>query len=75
MLSAIIESLAEASAARLPLLRQTKATMHHDVVVSGGVQNGLDRILHRDWPGKWSFRTEEEATLRGLSCLNPTEQP
>jgi xylulokinase len=75
MLSAVIESLAEASAARLPLLKQTKAMMHHDVVVSGGVQNGLDRILHRDWPGKWSFRTEEEATLRGLSCLIPTKQP
>jgi hypothetical protein len=73
MLSAVIESLAEASAARLPLLRQTKSPMRRDVVVSGGVQNGLDRILHRDWPGKWSFRTEEEATLRGLSCLEPVE--
>jgi xylulokinase len=74
MLSAVIESLAEASAARLPLLKQTKATIRRDVVVSGGVQHGLDRILHRDWPGKWLFRTEEEATLRGLSCLEPVGQ-
>ena len=74
MLSAVIESLAEASAARLTLLKQAKATMRRDVVVSGGVQDGLDRILHRDWPGRWSFRTEEEATLRGLSCLEPIEQ-
>jgi xylulokinase len=71
MLSAVIESLAEASAARFAFLKQTGATIHHDVVVSGGVQNGLDKILHRDWPGRWKFRTEEEATLRGLTSLEP----
>ena len=71
MLGAIVQSLAEASAARLTLLRQTGAKINRDVVVSGGVQNGLDKILHRDWPGKWRFRTEPEATLRGLSLLSP----
>jgi xylulokinase len=71
MLSAVIESLAEASAARFAYLREANATIHRDVVVSGGVQNGLDKILHRDWPGRWTFRGEEEATLRGLSCLEP----
>jgi xylulokinase len=73
MLSAIIESLAEASAARFSVLKQTKAPIRHDVVVSGGVQNGLDKILHRDWPGHWQFRGEEEATLRGLCCLEPVD--
>jgi xylulokinase len=73
MLSAVVEALAEASAARFAFLKQTKAPIHRDVVVSGGVQNGLDKILHRDWPGHWTFRNEQEATLRGLSCLEPVE--
>ena len=73
MLAAMIESLATASAARFELLRQNKVRMRKDVVISGGVQNGLDKVLHRDWPGKWDFRVEEEATLRGLSTLEPVE--
>jgi hypothetical protein len=32
--------------------------MRHDVVFSGGVQGGLDKIPHRDWSGKWTFRVE-----------------
>ena len=28
-------------------------------------------ILHRDWPGKWNFHVEKEATLRGLVHLAP----
>jgi xylulokinase len=71
MLGAIVQSLAQASAARLTLLRQTGAKINRNVVVSGGVQNGLDKILHRDWPGKWRFRTEPEASLRGLSLMDP----
>jgi xylulokinase len=71
MLAAIVESLAEASAARFALLRQHGVPIRRDVVVSGGVQNGLDKILHRDWPGRWTFRVEEEASLRGLSLLIP----
>lgn len=72
MLSAVIESLAEISAARFPLLRKVGVAMRHDVVVSGGVQGGLDKVLHRDWPGKWTFRVEEEASLRGLAELEVT---
>ncbi len=71
MLQAIVEALAEASAARIRRFRQRKMRMNHDVVVSGGVRDGLDKLLHRDWPGKWDFRVENEATLRGLSKLEP----
>jgi xylulokinase len=69
MLSAVIESLAAASAARLPLLRQQAPRARHDVIMSGGAVDGLARLLHRDWPGKWRFKTEQEATLRGLARL------
>jgi xylulokinase len=69
MLSAVIESLATASAARFPLLEQTGVKMGRHVVISGGVQHGLDKILHRDWPGRWTFEEENEASLRGLAKL------
>jgi xylulokinase len=69
MLSAVIESLAAASAARLPLLSQGGVKMLRKVTVTGGMQGGLDKVLHRDWPGKWTFKPEEEATLRGLGTM------
>ena len=71
MLGAVIESLAAASAARLPLLRQGGAPIRRKVMMSGGTAGGLAKLLHRDWPGKWSFHAEEEATLRGLGTLTP----
>jgi hypothetical protein len=75
LLSAIIESLACASAARLPLLQQTRTRILRTVMVSGGMQSGLDKVLRRDWPGRWTFRHEPEATLRGLSTLTPCQSP
>jgi xylulokinase len=73
MLSAVIESLAAASAARLPLLREQAPRARRDVMMSGGAAGGLARLLHRDWPGKWRFNGEQEATLRGLSRLMPSD--
>ena len=69
ILSALIESLAESSAERLELLKQVNRTIGRNVIVSGGAAEGLGEILHRDWPGKWTFRYEDEASLRGLGCL------
>ena len=69
MLSAAIESLAQASAARIKLLQSVGTKIDRRVTLSGGVSRGLGAVLHRDWPGKWTFRVEEEATLRGLSRL------
>ena len=69
MLSAVLEALAQASAARIPLLRSLGTKLRSRVVITGGVADGLGDILHRDWPGKWTFLNEEEASLRGLAKL------
>ena len=69
MLAAVIEALAEASAARLELLGELKVPLRRRVMLTGGGQGGLSDLLHRDWPGKWTFYIEKEATLRGLACL------
>ena len=71
MLSAIIESVTTASADRLPLLRATGTKLLKQVVVSGGAADRLDKLLHRDWPGAWTYRAVTEATLRGLGTLAP----
>jgi xylulokinase len=69
ILRALVDALAKASADRLPLLRTRGVPLRRDVVLSGGVSDGLDKVLHRDWPGRWKFHAEEEATLRGLGTL------
>lgn len=73
MLEAVVESLVAASAARLELLDTQPVKIRRDVVVSGGAQDRLDELFHRDWPGRWTFRAEDEATLRGLGKLIPRE--
>ena len=55
MLSAVIEALTQASAARLPLLEATGTKILHTVAISGGADR-LDQLLHRDWPGRWQRR-------------------
>ncbi len=74
MLSAVIESLAAASAARLPLLREQSPRARHNVLMSGGAAGGLASLLHRDWPGHWRFKNEQEATLRSLARLAPASR-
>jgi xylulokinase len=71
MLSAIIESLATASAARLPLLAAGGTKFLPKVYVTGGVSDGLDELLHRDWEGKWKFVSVNEATLLGVGKMVP----
>ena len=73
MLAAVIESLVTASAQRLTLLDQGDVRILRRVVVSGGAQDRLDELFHRDWPGRWTFHAEDEATLRGLAKLVPRE--
>jgi sugar (pentulose or hexulose) kinase len=69
LLSAMIEALASASAARIDIFKSLHVPMKHRVMVTGGGQNGLADLFHRDWPGKWNFYAETEATLRGLCKL------
>lgn len=73
MLAAVIESLVRASAERLSLLDTGETKILRNVVVSGGAQDRLDELFHRDWPGRWTFRAEDEATLRGLALLVPRD--
>ena len=73
MLAAMADALAEASAARLPLLAACSTKFLPTVVVSGGLRGGLAAILHRDWPPGLHFRAIHEATVRGLGRLTPTE--
>jgi xylulokinase len=71
MLRAMVQALASASAARIGLLRGLGTPLRSKVMVSGGVGEGIGRTLHRGWPGRWTFTTRDEATLRGLGKLVP----
>jgi xylulokinase len=74
LLSAMIEALAEASAGRLPLLTKQPVKIDHRVMISGGGSVGpLRTVMHRDWPGRWSFFARDEATLRGLATMEFTQ--
>ncbi|MEI6070547.1 MAG: FGGY family carbohydrate kinase [Verrucomicrobiae bacterium] len=72
MLSAIIEGLIRASGERLPLLESLGTPLLPTVMVSGG-SDRLDKILHRDWPGRWTYRAVTDATMRGLGSITPRE--
>ncbi len=69
MLWAIIESLIAASAERLTVLRRQAVDLKPTVATSKGTRSSLERLLRRDWPGRWRFRTIDQATIRGLSRL------
>ena len=75
MLAALIESLARDSAARLPLLCAGQKNVDRHVTLTGGLGGALHSLLHRDWPGKWTFHTEDEAALRGLWQLVERSTP
>ena len=74
MLRGMIDALARASADRLRLLRETGTPIRRSVMVSGGADDRLDEVFQRDWPGRWQFRRETEASLRGLGRLTPRER-
>jgi xylulokinase len=71
LLRAIIDALAKASAARLDLLKSRGVKIRPKVFTSGGAATDLHKVLYRDWPGHWTFKSQQEASLRGLSRLNP----
>jgi len=74
LLLAVIDALAHASGARLALLKSCRMKMLPAVMTSGGAGRSLHDVLHRDWPGHWTFRFEDEASLRGLSAVPVVER-
>lgn len=76
LLAALIRGLAHASAQRLDDLAINTVRIRREVFVTGGASRILGDILHRDWHrhGKWTFRFEKEATLRGLGTLTPRKR-
>ena len=71
MLQAMIDALARASAHRLDLLAGDGMKVRRSVSVSGGLDDRLDEVFQRNWPGRWQFRRETEASLRGIARLTP----
>jgi xylulokinase len=71
LLEAIADALAKASGARLTLLKSRGTKIKRTVFTSGGAARSLHEVLYRDWPGRWRFKSEQEASLRGLSRLVP----
>jgi xylulokinase len=71
LLRAIVNALANASAARLQLLKSRGVKIRSTVFTSGGAARALHKVLYRDWPGHWTFKSEQEASLRGLSRITP----
>ncbi len=71
LLEAIVDALAKASGARLALLKSRGVPIKRTVFTSGGAARSLHDVLYRDWPGRWRFKSEPEASLRGLSRIVP----
>ncbi len=73
ILAGMVEGLTRASAERLEHLRINPVRMRREVFVTGGASRVTGGIFQRDWPGKWTFRHEADATLRGLGTITPKE--
>ena len=72
VLAAVMDALARDSAERLELLKRVnRGRIDTRVVTSGGAVDVARGVLRRDWEGRWTFRHENEATLRGLAMLVP----
>jgi len=73
MLTALIQSLAKASAERVTHLR--KVTPHKvltDVLRTGGAGKVLGAVMYKSWPSyktPWRFADVPEATVMGLGRL------
>ena len=48
-----------------------RVTINRRVMTSGGAAESARDVLYGDWKGSWTFRFEDEATLRGLALLTP----
>jgi len=67
MLHAVIEALVQSSRERFMRLEQVHA-VRKEIFTMGG-QVLLADIMHRHWPGKWSFTAIENEAVSGLARL------
>ena len=72
ILAGLLDSLAAQSAARFDLFRRAKVPFDRHAYSTGGGDGTLARVLRRDWPGEWRFKTLNEATLAGAWRLAET---
>jgi hypothetical protein len=67
------KELRQASAGRFPVLESTGTKLLPTVVVPSGADR-LNKLMHRDWPGHWKFRSVTDATMRGPGMMTPTDR-
>lgn len=71
ILESMLDRLAQSSAARLDRLRAaSQCDLLDRVLLAGGAGMLARRVFHRDWPGRMTFRSDPDATLRGLGVLS-----
>lgn len=68
ILRSLLNDLAKRSAERIERLKTQHLPIKSEVVVSGGT-NALTGVMQRDWPRRFRFHNESNATLRGLWVL------
>jgi sugar (pentulose or hexulose) kinase len=69
LLASLVESLVQTSADRLALFDSLGLKLRPEVLVAGGVSERFGDLLHRRWPTRFRFKSEPEATLRGIARL------
>lgn len=70
MLEALCRGLCRQSRARMGVLGGLEITLCRDVLVSGGVQKSMAKIMHYGWNEKLRYYDAREPTLRGLWHLS-----
>ncbi len=65
----LVEDLAHESGERMKRLEELGVKLLKDVFCTGGVNERIAREIRREWPRRFTYRTESEATSRGLFKL------
>jgi xylulokinase len=68
----LIQDLCHESGERMRRLGEIGAPMLKEIFCTGGVNERVTREIRREWPRRFKYRTESEATLHGLLKLAET---
>lgn len=69
ILRALIADLSHESGERMRRLDELKAPMLKEVFCTGGMNERIAKEIRREWPRRFKYRQESEATSRGLMKL------